>query len=83
MEKEKFSFCVVQLEAIRWHPVVDISDRCLKFLQSLLLGFGTGGVVAGEVQPGIICIEMIPSVMGAAPMGEVYIVKRMVPRMDP
>ena len=58
MEKEKFSFSVIQLEAIKWHPVVDIGDTCLKFLQSLLLGFGTGGIFAGEVQLGIIYIDI-------------------------
>ncbi len=82
MGKEKFSFSVIQLGAIKWHPVADIGDACPEFLQSLLLGFGTGGIVTGEIQLGIICVEIIPSVMGV-PRGKVYIVKRMGPRMDP
>ncbi len=48
MEKEEFSFAIIKLEAINWHPVVDINDTCLKSLQGLLLEFGTGGVVTGE-----------------------------------
>ena len=36
----------------------------LELLEGLLLGCGTSGVVTGKVQLGIICIEMIPRVVG-------------------
>ena len=64
MEKEEFCFVIIMLEAIKWHPAVNIGYTCLESLQSLLLGFGAGGVDEGEVQLGIICVEMIPSVVG-------------------
>ena len=47
-----------------------VRDTGLEFHQGLLLGCGTGGVLTGKVHLGVICIEVIPSVVGTDDIAE-------------
>ena len=45
MEKEEFSFIIIKLKAITWHPASNVREAGLKSLQGLLLGLGAQGVI--------------------------------------
>ena len=49
MKEKEFSFAIIKLEAIKRHSATYVGNTCLKFMQGLLLGVGTSGVVVAEV----------------------------------